>query len=234
MATVELPQKVQDVPKAAVHFEWKRLALVCALIAVSGGIRYWRDWQFAALSKGSEASPFPLIELPLSFDTWQAQPGSEQVLEPEIARVAGASDHVIRTYTDSKTGLTADVMVLYGLAVSVWGHVPEVCYPAGGMEIRSHADRVTVPAALAPGQTATFQRQLFGRSTETREVYHSFKNSGKWDVDMEENWKAFRYHPSMFKIQVQHPYGGDAASKETERLLGLIVDEIERRGAAKK
>jgi hypothetical protein len=213
-----------------VRIEWKRLALVCALLAISGGLRQWRDWQFASLSKGSEAPPFPLAELPLEIGSWKAVPGSEQILEPEIARIAGASDHVIRTYIDGKTGDTADVMVLYGLAVSVWGHAPQICYPASGMPARSEADMVSIPIPSAPDQAAMFRRQRFGRANELREVYHSFLNAGQWGADVGANWKAFRYHPGMYKIQVQHPYGGDGVGRNIEKLLGLLVDEIEWHG----
>ncbi|WP_168222336.1 exosortase C-terminal domain/associated protein EpsI [Aquisphaera giovannonii] len=227
MATADLPQRPQAPARLASRFEWRRLAIVCALLAISGGGRYVRDWQFASLSRENESPPFALSEFPLQIGTWQAKPGSEQPLEPEIARIAGASDHVIRTYVDSSTGNTADVMIIYGLAAGVWPHTPEICYPASGLAARSEAELVEVPLPGSPGQSATFRRQVFGRGGDQREVYYSFRNAGQWAVDMESRWKSFRYHPGMFKIQVQHPYSGDNGGRAIEALLAKIADAID-------
>ena len=104
------------------------------LLGASGGFRYWRDWQFHSLLKESEIPPFSLGNIPNVLGAWRAIDGSEDTLEPEIARIAGASDHLIRIYVDEKSGQAATVMILYGLAYIVWAHSPEVCYPATGFK----------------------------------------------------------------------------------------------------
>ena len=60
------------------------------LLGISGGVRYWRDWQFHSLLKESEAPPFALGEIPKVLGAWHAVEGSDDTLEPEIARIAGA------------------------------------------------------------------------------------------------------------------------------------------------
>lgn len=69
-----------------------------------------------------------------------------------------------------------------------------------------------------------------------KEVSHSFRNAGEWGLDMEKNWKLFRYHPGMFKIQVQYSgsiNGQPGENEPVNELLGLIAGEIERRGTDK-
>ena len=89
----------------------------------------------------SEATPFPLAELPRTAATWQASEGSDVQLDLDVARIAGSSDHIVRSYLDEKTGEQASVLLLYGLAAGVFGHTPEVCYPAAGYQARQGSDR---------------------------------------------------------------------------------------------
>ena len=60
------------------RFEWRWLIMICMLLGISGGIRYWRDWQFDTLSKESEALPFALGEIPNALGDWHAVEGSER------------------------------------------------------------------------------------------------------------------------------------------------------------
>ena len=71
--------------------------------------------------------------------------------------------------------------------------------------------------------------------TDYRVVYYSFQNAGQWGLDMAKNWKSFRYHPGMFKVQVQCQASSSGKIDESsmQELLGRIVQEIERRSAAK-
>ena len=206
------------------------------LLGSSGGIRYWRDWQFQSLLKESEVPPFALGEIPKVLGAWHAIEGSENTLEPEIARIAGASDHLIRTYVDEKSGQTATVMILYGLAYIVWAHTPEVCYPATGFKsVSPSLDKdidIRVPEKLT---SARFRLQHFVKSkagqTDYREVYYSFQNAGQWGLDMAKNWKSFRYQPGMFKVQVQCQASSTIKINESsvQELLERIVQEIEQR-----
>ncbi len=128
----ETIEKLPVLSQPAARFQWGWIAFICTLLIISGAIRHWRGWQFQSLSRESAMSPFSLNEFPEELGSWRAAEGSEEVLEPEIARIAGASDHLIRTYVDDKSGERAVVMIIYGLAYRVWPHVPDACYPANG------------------------------------------------------------------------------------------------------
>ncbi len=226
--------------KRSLLFEWRWVVLACILLSFSGGIRYWREWQFHSLSKGSEVAPFALEEIPRALGDWHVLEGSESTLEPEIARIAtGAPDprnSVQRTYVNEKSGESVEVLIIYGLASSVFAHTPDACYPAIGFKSLPSGDQENdIPVPNNP-MSAQFRRQHFLKSkagqTVYREVYYSFENAGQWRYDMEKHWKAFRFHPGMFKVQVQCQ-GGRTDESSVKDLLGRIVQEIEGHSAAK-
>ena len=101
---------------------WKWLAITCSILAISGAARYWRDMEVTVHAEQYKKSPFPLSEIPKALGDWTFIEGSEDKLDPEIARIAGSSDHIIRKYVQMKSGETVSVLILYGLAASVFAH----------------------------------------------------------------------------------------------------------------
>lgn len=211
---------------------WRLVVVVCLLLGISGAVRYWREFQFLQIKTQSETAPFPLKELPMILGSWRALEGVETTLDPEIARVAGSSDHVLRTYVNDETGERVTVLVLYGLASLVWGHTPEVCYPSVGFHpLVAPRD---APVALEDGKMVPFREALYGKSragsSSYHEVYYSFRNAGEWRTEMASQWKRFRTNPGMFKIQIERrvkrPELGDEACHD---LLAGLVEAIEQR-----
>jgi hypothetical protein len=220
-------------PSRAAWPTWIGVALVFVLLGISGGIRHWRDRQFRSLTEESKKPPFSLKELPPVLGSWHAVEGSDATLDPQIARIAGSSEHLIRNYVDEKTGETATVMVLYGLAQIVFAHTPEVCFPAAGFSPIAMPREVEIPipgsSASAKFRTNIYRKNLVGTGIY-EEVYHSFRNDGKWRSDVEKQWKSFRYHPGMFKVQVQRRVLAiQTKDSPVEGLLATIVENIEHR-----
>jgi hypothetical protein len=217
---------------------WRWFALTCALLLISGAVRSWRDSQFSSIARESEACPFPLNELPAVLGHWHAVEGSESHLDPETARIAGSSDHMIRVYADDKTGETVSVLVLYGLARSVFSHSPEICYPAAGytpvgVSPVDHAVPYAESAVPARYRSSYFVQRIAGVS-QFVEVVCSFRHNNAWVPDVSNRWKMFRSHPGMFKVQLHHPCVGISSDvTETESLLKAIIQAIETRLAAK-
>ena len=234
--TTRSPEKSDSrAPEAPRAFDWGWLLLVGVLFGLCGGVRFWREWQFNSLSKESGVAPFGLKELPRELGDWRVVEGSESTLEPDIAQIAGASDHLIRTYINEKSGTTAVLMVIYGLATRVWSHTPDACYPAGGFDAIPPTLDIDIPIPETTSR-ARFRVQQFAKLKaglkDFRRVYHSFRNAGEWGLDMGAKWKRFRYHPGMYKVQVQTQAGSfdDIKDKESlERFIGQLVREIEKR-----
>ena len=74
---------------------WALMAVACVLVGFSGGVRFWRDQQFQAIARESSVCPFPLEDLNRSMDTWHSDKIMDGKLDPEIARLAGSSDHIV-------------------------------------------------------------------------------------------------------------------------------------------
>jgi len=238
-----IPPEANDQPRRDVgsrsRYEWTWILLVGVFLGVSGGVRYWRDWQFQSLSKESERPPFSLKEFPRVLGDWRKVKGLETTLDPEIARISGSSDHIIRTYTNERTGESVVVMVLYGLAQLICSHTPAVCYPAAGFKSvpPTRVVDISVPesAAKVPFREDYFVKYGGGAAIH-EQVYHSFRNAGEWGPDMQSRWKSFRYNPGMFKVQIQRRDAGDVKKDDSglEAFLGNIVREINRRQISAK
>lgn len=215
------------------------MALVCLILAISGGYRFWRDQQFAKRTIENRECPIQLADLPKSFGVWRQVENSDYELDPEIARIAGSTAHLIRTYVDPSSGEKIQVLILYGLARSVFSHTPEICYPAGGQQpVTQPKDiKIPIPGVSEPAKVRT---QVFVRTNQAGqpqygEVYYSFRHDGSWQPDMASMWKRFRYVPGMFKIQTHRDVSAAAASPNAPRsevsdsLFREIAKEIEQR-----
>jgi hypothetical protein len=212
------------------------MALTCLLLGISGGIRFWRDWQFRLQAEKGAVCPFPLNELPKTLGTWQCLEGSEGQLEPEIAQTAGSSENLVREYLDEKGGDRISVIVLYGLATTVFAHPPDVCYPGHGYRVvmAPKDRRLSIPGMKVPAvcRTAIYAKKV-GPSERYEVVYHSFCHDGQWVPELASRWKSFRYHPGAFKIQLQRTVssGFTLEDDSSESLLNQLIQEINRRKA---
>ncbi|WP_337176271.1 exosortase-associated EpsI family protein [Paludisphaera sp.] len=211
----------------------RNLILVGLLLGASGAYRYWRDHQFSALESRTRDAPFALKDISPALGPWRMVEGAETTLDPRIARLAGSTDHIVRSYENEETGEKVTVLALYGPALLVFGHTPEVCYPSTGFRAMADPEDVTIPAT-GGGRDAVFRRARYGLfeggTSRVNEVFHSFRNGGVWHPEMASRWKQFRYNPGMFKIQVERvERGGESGGEATAALLAALVAEIEDR-----
>jgi hypothetical protein len=220
-------------PHRAVMSPWRWLAVTCLLLGVSGGLRFWREQQFAALAARSETCPFPLAQLPRVMGTWRAAEGSEVQLDPEVALFAGATDHIVRDYVDERSGERASVLILYGLGHQVSPHTPDLCYPAAGYQTVKgpidHAITVTDVQGPVRYRWAIYTKREAGRIGRYEEAYVTFLHRGDWlPESASSRWKMFRYDPGLFKVQISHTVSGLSENGEgpCEDLLREIVRQI--------
>jgi hypothetical protein len=210
----------------------------CLLLATSGGVRFWREHQFATIARENEKCPIPLGEFPKILGTWHVDEGAKPELDPNIARIAGANAHLLQNYIDQKSGEVVLALVLYGSAHSVFGHSPEICYPANGYQpVAVPVDHQFVDSASQSPvrfRSAFFSKKV-GATNRYEEVYYTFRYNEQWLPDFVSQWKSFRYHPGMFKILLQRPTTNLLTENSpTESLLKEIVREIDVRIAQNK
>jgi hypothetical protein len=221
---------------------WKWCLLASILLAGSGTLRLVRDLQFQTVTQQSANCPFPLSEIGSELGTWREVKGTQTKLDEEVARVAGSSEHFVRMYTDLKTGETASVMVLYGLAAKVFGHTPAACYPAAGYSPVASPEHSSgqpleiefrIPESPNPIRIAkAFYARRAGGFSEYTEAVWTFRHDGVWQPDMSDRWKRFRSRPGMFKIQIHRPTLALSSESGSESLMRELVTDIERRLAA--
>jgi hypothetical protein len=208
---------------------WLRVGLVCALLVISGAIRWWQAGRVHDWFQAGKQSAFPLKELPLTLGSWR---GADAILDPQIAPHTGASDAIFRRYVDQATGTTVELIVLYGSAVDLFVHIPEVCYTGAGYTQSGFPDRRVVASG---GVAAPFRSLLFekgqGGDAEVLEVYYSWRYQDHWTPE----WgimKQMERIPGMYKVHVARRLADHErrdVGNPCESLLEVLVPEIERR-----
>jgi hypothetical protein len=207
--------------------------VTCLVLAISGAARYWRNSGYAGLIEAAKHSPFPLAELPTAIGAWKMIDGSDSQLDPRIAQIAGASDHIVRSYVNEMTGETTSVLVLYGLATELFGHTPEVCYPAAGFSGIEGMNDFDLDKHIR--YRAGFFKKNDIRVDEYFEVVYAFRFAEEWTPDVSQKWKEFRRHPGMFKIQLARQVSEfDLDKSPNIKFLSDLIQEVEKRRTSAK
>ena len=204
--------------------------ITCVVLAISGAQRYWRDWGFAGATEAAKRSPFPLVEIPTTVGPWRMIDGSESQLDAKIAQIAGASDHIVRSYINEMTGDTTQVLILYGLANQLFAHTPEVCYPSAGYLGIEEMNDFDLDKQKHIRYRAGFFKKNDIQVEEYVEVVYSFRFANEWTPDVSRKWKEFRAHPGMFKIQLARRVSEfDLDKSPNVKFLSDLIKEVEKR-----
>jgi Protein of unknown function (DUF3485) len=222
------------------RWPWIWAALSCLLVAGSGLTRGWQERRFAVAQVATVTPSFPLTEIPKQLGPWRVREGGQVTLDPQVARVAGSTDSLVRTYEDESTGVFLTLLVLYGGAEKVSGHTAEVCYPAAGYEATPDVGDVPIKAGPI---AATFRSLVFtrkGASVDREEVFYAFRQNGAWTPNVQGNWKSLSLESSLFKVQIQRRVAEleqRHLDNPTQAFLAKLLPELEKRiasGAAAK
>ena len=241
-ATVEPFAVLEDTPPAALPGRgvrrWLAPVAAVAVLAVAGGIRFWQQGQLSGFMASGQVSPFPLKDLPKTIGHWRQI--SDTGLDPAIARGAGSTDAVNRTYIDDQTGVRLSVLVLYGRAMHMQFHKPEACYPASGYTLASPPSQHPVEYQSHDGQPrhAEVRTLVFakgeGPAAVRSQVTYAWGRQGHWSTELP-NVKAFHRIPGMFKVHIDRmSFPGESGEIDTpaEQFLKDLLPEIDARAKA--
>jgi hypothetical protein len=208
---------------------WLRVVLVCAILAGSGAVRSWQARRVGAVLEAGKKPSFSLKEVPLTLGSWR---GADAILDPRIARWAGASEAIFRRYVNQATGVDVELIVLYGPAAELFIHMPEICYPAAGYTQFAGPDRrvVTWDGVEAPFRSLVFVKGQ-GADADIEEVYYSWRYQGRWTPELG-TMKQFERIPGMYKVHVARRLTDQErrdVGNPCESLLEVLVPEIEGR-----
>lgn len=101
------------------------VVLIASLTAWEG---FYSD-RFRSSSVTAEEFGKRFANLPKTVGNWE---GEDHKVDDKTLQVAGAVNHVSRTYTNASTGETVDVWLVVGHARDIGRHTPDVCYVAQG------------------------------------------------------------------------------------------------------
>ena len=107
-------------------------ALACVLLVASGFLRIWQARRLEIPSNTVGRPPFTLKSLPPVLGNWRILTGTERKLADDVAQVSGCTEHLIRDYVDTDTGVVVTLLIGYGPAELVHCHSPDICFPAAG------------------------------------------------------------------------------------------------------
>lgn len=230
----ERPQVSEPECSRQTGVPWGRVLLICAILAVAGGIRWVQEQRVEAVLKVGLKAPFPLKSLPMVLGRWRVIDGREEELSPDIIEILQCVDYLKRHYVNEETGVAVDALVLYGPATIA--HLPEVCYPGSGF-VPVDGPRVW-PIPVAGGQ-AKFNSLIFakgeGGMIDRQQVFYAVRYDGRWTMDVD--FKKISRLPGIYKIQLTRRIGEherlDSTSKSgnnpCEAFLEAMLPELERR-----
>lgn len=185
---------------------WMRVALALALLAGSAAVRYGQSRGIDEMMRQGLVCPFPLKTLPMQLGDWE---GTDEVMDPQIARNTGCTDYVFRTYTNTKTGTRIGLILLYGPAEEVFLHAPEKCYPSAGYStLAGPESRVVEVGEARYPFTSLFFAKGEGGQAERQEVYYTWRYLDHWTPQLVV-MKRIERIPGMFKVHLSRQAGLD-------------------------
>jgi hypothetical protein len=207
-----------------------RVALACAVLAISGGVRWWQVRQVEAALRDGRTAPFPLDTVPMVLGDWR---GEETTIDPKIARRTGATDLMTRRYVDQRTGASLEAIILYGPTTEVYGHAPEVCYRAAGYEKVAGPEARAIKAGSleVPFRSLVYSKGEGGQA-DLHEVYYSWRFTRHWSPDLMGTYKRFERIPGMLKVHLTRRVTGHERrdiGNPCEAFLRVLLPEVERR-----
>lgn len=222
--------------------------VACTLLGSSAVVRSVQERRHQNEASYLETCPFPLKQIPTTLGGWRLSPEGDKLLDRQTMRIAGGTDHILRTYADDLTGVKLVVLLLFGPAEPVLPHTPEVCYPANGFGnaedpmAREFEYSFQDSSGQEVKRKASFRSSIYqkagGRMVIREGVYHSFRLNGEWSPDIALGRKFPRRNPGVFKIQIQRMVAdGERRSDKSlvdpiEQFLALLIPEIERKISA--
>ena len=135
-----------------------------------------------AVTTGAAPPRAGLVRYPMTLGEWS---GLRATLDPDVARVLGASDYLAADYVTPGASAPVGLFVAwYARQADGTGlHSPEVCLPAAGWEIAS-LDRATLDAG---GDSFAVNRAIIQNGLDRQMVYYWFEQRG---TRLTSDWQA--------------------------------------------
>lgn len=146
--------------------------------------------------------------------------------------LTGANQVVTRRYVNQNTGVSLDVILLFGRAVNMYLHSPEICYPAAGYGLSDGPDLRPIET---PSGDASFRSLVYskgdGAAATHQEVYYTWRHNGQWSPDLG-NHKVLERISGMYKVHIARATSNREqrdVGNPSEAFLKILLPEMNRR-----
>ena len=198
------------------------IVVVVALLAVAGvveGIRTnrWGD------SEDVQAAASKLAGVPREVGTWTS---TENQIDEKVLRVARASGHVARNYTNTKTGDSLSVLLLCGPTGDIAAHTPDICYAGSGYKMLGRESKQALAAD-------TYWSARFEKPEATLQVCWAWCTDGNWTA-ADDARTEFALRPVLFKFYVSRNLppadrtGRPTANDPIREFLTVFLPEVKK------
>ena len=227
-ATAPQPRSA-PAPRSGIAGTWVRVIVVSVLLLGSAGVRALQTDRIESSIQAIRKRPkVELASLPMDMGSWK---GITTDLDPIIARATGADQIVTRRFVNQETGVSLEVILLYGPAVEMYIHAPELCYPQAGFALVDGPDDRTIKAGTSefPFRSLLYSRGE-GAQADLQEVYYSWWYNGHWTPNVGLQ-KQFERIPGMYKVHLARriiPGEKRRIGNPCESFLQELLPEIER------
>jgi hypothetical protein len=206
---------------------WLVIVLAVAVLAAAAVVERMTSGQQSGDARAAAAK---LAAVPASFGDWTS---NELVMDEKVLRVAEATGHVSRLYTNRKTGAQMSVLLLCGPTGPIGAHTPEVCYTGSGYALFGEPQKRTV--ALPGGASATYWSARFekkpGVTDPPLRVCWTWGADGDWQASANPR-TDFALRGALYKLYVQRaePAGTAAgpAPDPTDEFFTAFLPEVKK------
>ncbi|MDA0658930.1 MAG: exosortase-associated EpsI family protein [Planctomycetota bacterium] len=175
-----------------------------------------------------------LAGLPTTLGSWYQVATNE--LPKESVKMLQCSAHQHRTYRDSVTGATMDLIIVLGPPGPTSVHIPEICYPSQNYKIVSQRSRKNFSdkrsEQLQDSEKKTSVDEFWKVTFKTNDVaaknvqvYYGWSQGERWEAPEQ---PRFHYSgsPWLYKLQLATSSLDDASQRDTERFFQELLPQL--------
>lgn len=167
--------------------------------------------------------------IPRTIGDWVNK--TDDPLTERTVNVGRFQAYLNRAYTQTQTGASVSVMVLYGEPGDIGAHDPKVCYAGSGWTLDENPRKAAVGNASGPVPTAELWSAKFRRQEDSLHVYWGWGANGDWRAADNPRFTFARYH-RMYKVYAQRvisnttPSAADPLTEFVPKFLGCVNDAV--------
>jgi len=205
---------------------------VAVTVALIASLTYWESiysdrWADSSVDAAEFGKRF--AHVPMEIGPWI---GEDNEVGAETLDVAGAVNHISRTYTNAETEERVDLWLVVGHSRDIGRHTPDVCYPSQGFAQDGDVIRQKLePANDPPAEVFTARFRSEGAGGLSRRVFWA------WNENVEGSmWEApgnvrtrFGNNTALYKMYFtagmpdkNQPVGENTAYHFAEMMLPIV------------